>query len=121
MAELANDSRLSKLFTKGSHHQNLSVIFITQNLFHQGKEMRNVHLNSHYMVLFKNPRDKSQIMHLARQMYPGKGKSFQKAFLEATSPGYGYLFIDLRPETSDICRLRTHIFDADKCVIHEPR
>ena len=121
MAELANDSRLSKLFTKGSHHQNLSVIFITQNLFHQGKEMRNVHLNSHYMVLFKNPRDKSQIMHLANQMYPGKAKAFQQAFIDATSPKYGYLFIDLRPETDDVCRLRTDIFDENKCCIHQLR
>ena len=121
MCELANNSQLSRLFTKGSHHRNLSVIFITQNLFHQGKEMRNIHLNSHYMVLFKNPRDKSQIMHLAKQMYPGKSKSFQQAFLDATLPEFGYLFIDLRPETNDVCRLRTHIFDADKCVIHEPR
>ena len=24
------------LFTKGSHHRNISVILITQNLFHQG-------------------------------------------------------------------------------------
>jgi hypothetical protein len=24
------------LFTKGSHHRNISVVLITQNLFHQG-------------------------------------------------------------------------------------
>ena len=31
-------------FTKGSHHRNLSIIYIVQNIFHQGKEMRNISL-----------------------------------------------------------------------------
>ena len=29
-----------QLFTKGSHHRNISVILITQNLFHQGNYCR---------------------------------------------------------------------------------
>lgn len=121
MAELASDSRLSNLFTKGSHHRNLSVIFITQNFFHQGKEMRNIHLNSHYLVLYKNPRDKSQVMHLARQMFPGKTKAFQEIFQDATTPAYGYLFVDLRPETDECLRMRTGIFPHDKYYVYEPR
>ena len=32
--------------------------------------MRNVHLNTEYLVLFHNPRDKSQFEHLARQLEP---------------------------------------------------
>ena len=31
------DKRIVNLFTRGSHHHNLSVIYIVQNLFHQGK------------------------------------------------------------------------------------
>ena len=70
MSESGNNKKVSELFTKGSHHRNLSVILILQNLFYRGKEMRTISLNSHYMVLFKNSRDASQINHLARQMYP---------------------------------------------------
>lgn len=121
MTELAGDTRLSNLFTKGSHHRNLSVIFITQNFFHQGKEMRNIHLNSHYIVLYKNPRDKSQVTHLARQMFPGKTKAFQEIYQDATAPAYGYLFIDLRPETDERLRMRTGIFPQDKYFVYEPR
>jgi len=32
------------LFTKGSHHRNISVILITQNLFHQGRFSRYISL-----------------------------------------------------------------------------
>ena len=58
MAQSGKDKRISDLFTKGSHHRNLSIIYIVQNIFHQGKEMRNISLNAHYIVLFKSPRDK---------------------------------------------------------------
>jgi ABC-type dipeptide/oligopeptide/nickel transport system ATPase subunit len=47
------------LFTKGSHHRNLSVILITQNLLHQGRLCRDISLNAKYLVLLKNVRDKN--------------------------------------------------------------
>lgn len=121
MSELGGDTRLSKLFTKGSHHRNISIIFIVQNLFHQGKEMRNINLNSHYLVLFKNPRDKSQVTHLARQMFPGKNKSFQEIFHDATSPAFGYLLLDFHPMTDEHLRMRTGIFPGDKHYVYEQR
>ena len=39
---------------------------LVQNLFPKNKETRTISLNAHYMVVFKNPRDKSQISHLTR-------------------------------------------------------
>ncbi|CAH3183243.1 unnamed protein product [Porites lobata] len=35
--DASKDKRIVNLFTRGSHHRNLSVIYIVQNLFHQGK------------------------------------------------------------------------------------
>jgi len=46
------------LFTKGSHRRNISVILITQNLFHQGRFCRDISLNAKYSVALKNVRDK---------------------------------------------------------------
>jgi hypothetical protein len=45
------------LFTKGSHRRNISVILITENLFHQGRFCRDISLNAKYLVVFKNARD----------------------------------------------------------------
>ena len=50
--------QLCEMFTRGSHHRNISVILITQNLFHQGRFCRDISLNAHYIVAFKNVRDK---------------------------------------------------------------
>ena len=121
MSEIGNDKRLTALFTKGSHHRNLSVILILQNLFHQSKEMRTISLNSHYLVIFRNPRDKSQINHLAKQMYPGNIKYMQQSYNDATSEPYGYLLIDLKPETSDEIRLRTKIFPGETTSVYVPK
>ena len=47
MIEAGSDNRVVNLFTKGWHHRNLIVIYIVQNLFHQGKANRSISLNSH--------------------------------------------------------------------------
>jgi hypothetical protein len=69
MQEAGEDKTVSDLFTKGSHHKDLSVVMLVQNTFHQGKFMRTISLNAHYMVLFKNPRDAGQIRHLSAQLF----------------------------------------------------
>jgi len=113
MTETGNDKQITNLFTKGSHHHNLSVILILQNLFHQGRESRTISLNSHYLFMFKNPRDVSQITHLAKQMYPGHNKFLQEVFKDATNEQYGYLLIDLKPNTPEEMRLRTCILESE--------
>ena len=70
MSECSKDQRISDLFTRGSHHQGISVMYLTQNLFPPGKQSRTISLNSHYMIVFKNPRDSLGVSTLARQMYP---------------------------------------------------
>ena len=111
MAE--TDERVTTLFTKKSHHRNTSVLYLVQNLFPKNKESRTISLNSQYMVVFKNPRDASQMANLARQMYPGRGKFVQEAFKDATSVPYGYLLVDLKQDTPEDMRMRTAIFPDD--------
>ena len=112
------DQRVTSLFTKGSHHRNMSVMFIVQNLFGKNKEQRTISLNTHYMVIFKNPRDTSQITHLAKQMYPGKLKYVQESYKDATSSAHGYLLVDLRQDTPDHLRLRTNIFPPERQTVY---
>lgn len=121
MSEVSNDVQVANLFTKGSHHMNLSVIFLSQNLFHQGKQMRTMSLNSHYFVLFRNPRDASQITHLAKQMFPNNPKYLQESYGDATREPYSYLLIDLKPQTPDEYRLRTKIFPGETPIVYLPK
>jgi hypothetical protein len=68
-----NSDAVSELFTRVSHHRNVSVYYISQNIFQKSKHSRTISLNAHYIIMFKNPRDANQIATLSRQMYPSRG------------------------------------------------
>ena len=55
---LTRDSELEKqiaaYFIKRSHHENISVAYLAQNLFNDSKTHRTISLNSHYLFLLKN-------------------------------------------------------------------
>lgn len=116
MNEMSDDKRLGNLFTKGSHHKGVNVIFITQNLYHQGKQMRNVHLNCHYLILMKNPRDVSQLDVLGRQL--NLRNALKEAYHDATKSPYGYLLIDFKQETPRKYMLRTRITPEESIKGH---
>jgi hypothetical protein len=120
MTRVGDSKVLSRLFTEGSHHRNISVIYIVQNLFDKGKEHRTISLNAQYMILFKNPRDNSQIECLSRQMFPTNGKFLVSAFRDATSTPYGYLLVDLRPESEEDIRVHTKIFPGEMSDVYQP-
>ena len=106
MAECGDEKRLTSLFTKGSHHMGISVIYLVQNLFHKGKEMRTISLNSQYIVTMRNPRDRLQVMALGRQVFPTKSKFFNACFDAALNEPFSHLIIDITPTCSDDMRLR---------------
>ena len=60
--DLLNDvyfKQVCDLFTRGSHHRNISFDFITQNLFHQGRCCKDILLNAHYLVAKKSSEIRS--------------------------------------------------------------
>ena len=66
------------------------------------------------MVLFKNPRDKLQILTLAKQMYPGQTDFFINQYEEVVRRPFGYLLVDLKTTTQDNCRLRTNVLRGEE-------
>ena len=99
--ESKNSQDVTSMFTKAAHHKPCFIIFIMQNLFPAGKESRTRSLNTHYYIIFKNPRDKSQVEFLARQILPRKSKALNEGFEAATSKPYQYLFLDFTQECPD--------------------
>ena len=104
------------IFTKESHHKNLSCALILQNLFLDSKFCRTIALNSHYTVLFRNPRAASQYRILASQT---GHKHLMSAFDDAMRLGkFGYLLLDSSPHGHPDYRIRTRIFPGEDCVIY---
>jgi hypothetical protein len=119
MQEMKGDKRLTQLFTRGSHHWNLSTIHIVQNMFFDG--LRTARVNTQYIVLMKNPSDKLQIMTLAKQLYPGQHKFLTEAYNDATSTIYGYLLVDLHPKMLEKLRVRTNVFPDKPLAVYIPK
>jgi len=105
---------MADIFTKISHHRDISVVYMTQNVFNKIKYARTINLNVHYLLLFKNPRDANQFAMLSRQMYPESWRFAVEAYRDATGNPFSYLLVDLRPDLEDErCRLRTNIFPGE--------
>ena len=98
---------IGELFTVKSHHANCSIIYLVQNLFDKDPKHRVISLNCNYMAIFRNPRDKSQIEHLGKQML--NAKLIKYAYKKATATAHSYLVIDLTQKTADWARLRSTI------------
>jgi hypothetical protein len=107
MEEISNNTKASKLFTKYIHHKNISVFFLVQNLYRQGRAMRDIILNCQYMFLFKSSRDVGQIKLLARQL---NAKYLVQAYGASIKVPFNFLFIDLHQKTPDSIKLQTNFF-----------
>lgn len=120
MTQCATSSVVSELFVQKRHHADLSVVLVLQNLYVQGKEMRNVHLNTQYVTLFSSPRDKSQLYHFARQVEPARSKFVLDAYRDATSKPHGHLLVDLKPHTPEELRYRSNSLSSDEQTVYRP-
>lgn len=115
MTEMAKSDDAVNLFIRGSHHRNISVLFLIQNFFY--KNLRTLTTNAKYIVLMKNPRENGFASVLGRQMNGGKrNAALEYAYKECMTRRYGYLVIDYGQEQDDACRLRSSLFPENMIV-----
>ena len=109
MDEGGNDKRVLDLFTKHSHHKNITVLYLSQDMFPNGKYAKSISRNAHYIIAFKSPRDGLGIRNLLLQSFPSNWKEVLRVFQRATSRPFGYMLLDLHPASSDDVRLYSYI------------
>jgi GTPase SAR1 family protein len=111
MHVMTNDILISDLFTKISHHKNITVVLILQNLFPKSKYMRDISSNSTYIVLMSNPRETLQVKTLSTQIDGANQNFILNCYIDATKgKPFSYLFLDFDQNTPDELRVRTNIF-----------
>lgn len=120
--EVTSSPDMSRLYTVMSHHLRISPIFLSQNLFPRGSTARDVSLNSHFLVLFDNKRDRLQLSMLGRQLYPGENKFFMSCYNDAVGrERYTYLVVDMHPSTPREYMLRACIFPKELTVVYQQK
>lgn len=109
MTESSGDKRVLDLFTRNSHHRDITVLYLCQDMFPVGKYAKTISRNAHYVVAFKNPRDQLGVRNVLLQAFPGTWQLALQVFQQATKEPYQYLLLDLHPASNDDQRLVTHI------------
>ena len=128
ISEASNTKSLANLFTKGSHHRNVTKLYLVQNMFDHGRSSRTVSLNSHYTVVFRNLRDQSQFRTMASQILPKNSDWLIDAYADATPRPFGYIVIYNSPQCDPIFQFRTNIYRgvlptvySDKKAVYKSR
>ena len=104
----ADKKYLDLLYTVKSHHKNIGVFFLTQNIFH--KDLKTARDNCQYLILMSSPSLIRQIHDIGSNLFPGKTKQFMEVYDKCTNTKYGYVVINLHAATPKELRLYTKIF-----------
>lgn len=113
MDECGRDKNVLDIFTKYSHHKNVSVIYLLQDIFPQGKYSKTISRNVHYVWAFKNPRDQLGLKNLLLQAFPNEWSIILKTFQKATERPYGYMLLDFHPSSPDTQRVFSHVLKGE--------
>ena len=109
MDEEGNDKRVLDLFTRESHHRNIVVLYLCQDLFPSGKYAKTISRNTHYIIVFKNLRDQSGFRALTMQAFPSLWRQVLRFFETCRERPYGYIMMDLHPASDDRYRVFSRV------------
>ena len=110
-----NLEEISNLFVVDGRHLNYSLIFTSQRMFVNNEYFRQISNNCDYIVVFRNPRNYSEIRTLAQQLTP-IGLDLLDIYTKATKDPFSYLLINLTQECSEDLKFISHLFDYDHYV-----
>ena len=118
MREVANSKSAEGLFTKGSHHKNVTVFFLVQNLYVQGVSGHTIRLNCHYYIILNNRTDLDKISRLGRKI--GMKETLLLAYKDACeSKPYGYLVVDVSPHNPNPqLSIKTNVFPGEELTVY---
>jgi len=114
MMEVVQSKFIQTLFTRLSHHLEISILYISQNIFCKGVMARSIMLNVQYFVLMRNLRDIQQIRCLGRQLC--MEKTLLEAYQDTLLIPFNHLVINLSPHSELTIRLFSNIFSRDHVI-----
>ena len=106
MLEGGDDKDILNLFTQYSHHLNVTVFYLYQDMFSKGEYAKTISRNAQYIIVFKNPRDNVALRTLLTEMHPNKKWCpVMDTYNQCAQRPFGYLAIDVNPASRDDTRL----------------
>ena len=119
MTKVFASANMLELMTSTSHHNNISVVIITQSIFLPSKHRLTLVRNCSEKVFFHNKVDQLELSIISRQIYPSKPhflkKCFDQVYAKTKKKDLKYLLIDASP-LSDVPQnaiVRSFIFPRE--------
>ena len=95
---ISTNKEVAEMFILGSHHKQISVFFITQNLFPNCPVFRTMSANAHYYVIFQCQRNYRQVHTLGCQIFVGDDlKRITNAYKRASETSRGFIVLSFSP------------------------
>ena len=96
---LSTNKDVVEMFILGSHHKQISLFYLSQNLFPDCSLFRTMSNNAHYFVIFNNKRNSTQIHRLAHQVFIGKDVlRIKNAYKRIQQQHWGFMVLTFVPE-----------------------
>ena len=83
MDERGNDKRMLALFTRESHHRHITVLYLCQDLFPPGKFAKTISRNARYVIVFKNPRVRRDVVRWSSNPFQIDGETSSNSLSRA--------------------------------------
>lgn len=125
LSQLMSSSFLPRMFEEFSHHNNCSIMFVSQSTFLDSSSYRRLSDNSHYIICLRNKRNPAKIRLLASQANPCNIKFILDTYLDAVKPkklkknneeqnfNYGYYIFNFSLSQPEILNYMTNIFPSE--------
>lgn len=120
MSEIVNDKRVKNVFTKLSHHRNITLISLLQNMFPRGNYSKDMRLNLHYCIIMKSFTLEEQINTLGYLAFRKTPKFLPSAYDIQTASDYSYLVIVQHPKQQRLFRVLSDIFPGEYLSVYIP-
>eukprot|EP00794_Sanderia_malayensis_P021401 gene21401-biopygen17180 len=110
MEEMTKNDKISLFFTRESHHRNLCMFFLWQDIFPKHKHGSTISKNTDYKIIFDNPSCRDSVRRMLGKIYPKAkqaGEVTQKILdaLEHT-PTNSYPFVSLNCGPNELSETR---------------
>ena len=106
---------IGNLFVVDGRHSNYAMIFTAQRMFVNNEYFRQISNNSDYYVIFRNPRNYSEIRTLAQQITP-LSLDLLNIYSKACQSPFTYLFINLTQECDEKVKFLSHLFENNNYI-----
>lgn len=92
---LQQSKELAQHFISGSHHQNITTIYISHKIYVNDENYRLLSTNCQYFIIMKNRRNRSEVALLARQILGDDSKRILEAYKYITMREFGSVLLSL--------------------------